>query len=607
MKKLFVAIILAFLCGASHLFAQSLSFDNLASHPRILLRKGDVTAMKVYASMSESARSVHQAVVESADAMLMTSPLKQDEFDGSAVAADELSRRIFYLSYAFVMTENMDYARRAEREMLAVATFESWNSPRSEDVAALTWALSLGYDWLYHSLPVHSRSIIGTAIYEKGLRAMAAKLNEELSDEDFLALTYGALATLERSPEFCKGIVERVVAHCNDNVLVAYSSDSAPFMGVSELADQITQDVMLVATLQSALGEGCGVNIPQEFMRGAEHLDFLVAPSGKSFNYGSMPDMTVAEPVKYWFAARNADASLVAVDERVIKAGELPEGEYMPLQVIFGSAVDFAKRAKRANSLTVKGQSPMYLSRSGWSSEADSYLAVKGGRAVDGHMDGGSFIYEWGGVRWAVDVGAAEEAMVAKVLADGKSRWELFRCGVDAHNTLKINGHRHNEAGIAKITESFTSAARKGAVVDMSELFSADARSVVRTVELDKKDCLKVSDHIIVGDRAATLEWKIATYATPEVVGPSMIKLSQNGQELYLRLISKGRSQVKIWPVQNYLPGEAVDEGLQRVGFVVEAKAGQEVDIVVEFSPSRNKMIGRLRDKFKFMNGASKR
>lgn len=607
MKKLFVAIILAFLCGASHLFAQSLSFDNLASHPRILLRKGDVTAMKVYASMSESARSVHQAVVESADAMLMTSPLKQDEFDGSAVAADELSRRIFYLSYAFVMTENMDYARRAEREMLAVATFESWNSPRSEDVAALTWALSLGYDWLYHSLPVHSRSIIGTAIYEKGLRAMAAKQNEELSDEDFLALTYGALSTLERSPEFCKGIVERVVAHCNDNVLAAYSSDSAPFMGVGELADQITQDVMLVAILQSALGEGCGVNIPQEFMRGAEHLDFLVAPSGKSFNYGSMPDMAVAEPVKYWFAARNADASLVTVDERVIKAGELPEGEYMPFQVIFGSAVDFAKRAKRANSLTVKGQSPMYLYRSGWSSEADNYLAVKGGRAVDGHMDGGSFIYEWGGVRWAVDAGAAEEAMVAKVLADGKSRWELFRCGVDAHNTLKINGHRHNESGIAKITESFTSAARKGAVVDMSELFSADTRSVVRTVELDKKDCLKVSDHIIVGDRAATIEWKIATYATPEVVGPSMIKLSQNGQDLYLRLISKGRSQVKIWPEHNYLPGEAVDEGLQRVGFVVEAKAGQEVDIVVEFSPSRNKMLGRLRDKFKFMNGASKR
>lgn len=607
MKKLFVTIILAFLCGISHLFAQDLTFDNLAGHPRLLLRKGDVTAMKVYASMSENARTIHKAIMDQADAILMAKPLTREDFNGEGAASgNEIGRRIFYLSYAFVMTEDMSYARRAESEMLAVSMFNDWNPADPDSIAEIAWALSIGYDWLYHSLPVHSRSIIGTAIYEKCLRGISSLDN--IDDKALLSVMYASLATLERAPDFCKNLIEKIVTRYNTDVFANYTIDNKPHRSMKALAEDTACEVMAVAALQSALGEECGVDVPQEFMRTAEYLDFMVAPSGKTFNFGDLQNEPSVISSKYWFAAQNSDSSLVAVDERLIKAGNLPHGWNMPLHIIFASAVEFNKPAKRSNSWTSKGEAPIYIYRSGWNDSTDTYFAIKGGRPADpdSHMDGGAFIYEWEGVRWAVDAGAADKQAIAKALADGKSRWDMFRCGAVSHNTLTINGHNHKENGLAKMTESFTTASHKGAVVDLSELFADDVKSVVRRAELDKKNYLKISDHIVMDSYSGTIEWKIATYAKAEIAGPSLIKLTQDGKEIYMHLRCKSRSSATIWPAHEYLSFEPQDDGLQRVGFTIQAKAGQEIDIEVEISPVRNNLVSRLLSKFKGDKAAAK-
>ena len=53
--------------------------------------------------------------------------------------------------------------------MLAAARFSDWNPSHFLDVAEMTFALAVGYDWLYDQLDRASRKEIRTAIVDKGV------------------------------------------------------------------------------------------------------------------------------------------------------------------------------------------------------------------------------------------------------------------------------------------------------------------------------------------------------------------------------------------------------------------------------------------------------
>ena len=50
------------------------------------------------------------------------------------------------------MTSEKKYLNRAVKEMLAVSAFSDWNPSHFLDVAEMTMAVSIGYDWLYDGL-----------------------------------------------------------------------------------------------------------------------------------------------------------------------------------------------------------------------------------------------------------------------------------------------------------------------------------------------------------------------------------------------------------------------------------------------------------------------
>ena len=210
MKKLLFALISVAILSVAPVFGQALDYDKLAPHPRLLLKNGDVTAMKEYVAKSPNAKAVHNFIIAEADKMLGATPVKR-ELTGIRLLSISRNalKRIFYLSYAYVTTEDKNYAARAEQEMLALCEFSDWNPSHFLDVGEATLAMAIGYDWLYRYLSVHSRSIIGTAIIEKGLMASENSSHAWFfkSDNNWnqvcnAGMIFGALATMERSPEF---------------------------------------------------------------------------------------------------------------------------------------------------------------------------------------------------------------------------------------------------------------------------------------------------------------------------------------------------------------------------------------------------------------------
>ena len=279
MKKLLTLLFLMAFCGQM-LWSQGLDYDNLAAHPRLLLRNGDITAMRALPARSETAAKVHQLILSESERLIGTEPVKHEKVGKRMIAVSrEALKRIFYLSYSYLTTDDIRYAQRAEREMLAISKFEDWNPVHFLDVGEMTLAMAIGYDWLYRYLPVHSRSIIGTAIYEKGLRATENERHASFFRSKNIwnptcnaGMIYGALATMERSPEYCKALI----AKCMESVprgLDFYNPDGSYIIGYSFWGHGTGFEVMLAAALQSALGTDAGIASHPSFMRTASFMN----------------------------------------------------------------------------------------------------------------------------------------------------------------------------------------------------------------------------------------------------------------------------------------------------------------------------------------------
>lgn len=605
MKKLLLALFSFVFLSVASVFGQNLDYEKIAPHPRLLLKSGDITAIKEFAAQSPNGQKIHNLIITEADKMLTEAPVERQMTGRRLLSISRKAlKRIFYLSYAYITTEDMRYATRAEKEMLAICEFEDWNPSHFLDVGEMTMALAIGYDWLYRQLPVHSRSIIGTAIYEKGLRpsennshAWFFRSNNNWNQVCNAGMIYGALATLERSPEYCKALIAKCL-ESNPLAQKCYEPHGAYPEGYGYWDYGTGFEVMLVAALQSALGTDAGITSQQSFMRTADFMTYMVAPSGLPFNYFDSGMKCFCVSSKYWFARELKDPSIVAIDEKFVSEGKIHAERLLPIYMIFGSSLDLANaKLPENNTWVAQGEVPLFIYRSGWTRPDDTYFAIKGGKASSnhGHMDAGSFVYEYDGIRWAVDLGQHDYNRLEQAgiglwdMSQNSQRWDVFRIGAESHNTLVFNSQRHAVNGKAEITESFDTPRRKGAIVNLTPVFAPYAREVVRTAELDKNDYLTITDHIVVSDAPAKVEWKIATHAKAEIISPQVIMLTQNNKTIYLKLNSRLSATAQIWPEHKYMECEVPDKGVTLVGFVIDLKAGETADVVVTMSPDKKK------------------
>ena len=349
MKKLHSILLFILLSVVFSASAQSLNFDNVAPHPRLLLTKGDVTKMREMPANSASATVVNNKILAVADTYLDVEAVKYQE--PLTAVSQEVLKRVFYLSYAHVMTGDMRYVAAAEREMMAVSEFEKWGSDEFSSVAEFTMALSIGYDWLYRRLSVRSRSIIGTAIYEKGLRASegeGVKFWDAADSENLVCnagLVYGALATLERSPEYCKALISKCV-ESNKKGQKMYGPDGVYPEGFGYWEYGTWYEVMLIESLRTALGTSCDLEKAPGFLESAKFMNFMVAPTGAVYNFSDCSNpMNVVNPLLYWFALETGDMSLVWQDRLKITSDEQFRGinRQAPIAMLFASFVALSK------------------------------------------------------------------------------------------------------------------------------------------------------------------------------------------------------------------------------------------------------------------------
>src|SRR3954464_8141781 len=188
---------------------------NLPSHPRILLFKGEEETIKKTIGEDVTWQKLQSAVLSECDSLLSRAPIERIQIGRRLLdKSREALRRLFFLSYGYRMTHKQEYLQRAEKEMLTISAFTDWNPTHFLDVAEMTMAVSIGYDWLYSDLSDASKASIKLAILEKGLKpSLDAKYNSWLRAEHNwnqvcnAGMTYGAMAIFEDQPDLAKQII----------------------------------------------------------------------------------------------------------------------------------------------------------------------------------------------------------------------------------------------------------------------------------------------------------------------------------------------------------------------------------------------------------------
>jgi len=229
MKHLCLSILVFVLCVSSYAAAQpafrDIPMDEVQAafnrpiqpHPRLFITNQQLTEIQTKIKSQPSLQVFFQAMLTKADDILEQSPVKRVKTGRRLLSVSRRCLdRVIHLSAAYRFTGKQSYLRRAEKEMLAAAAFSDWNPSHFLDVAEMTTALAIGYDWLYDALSKVSRQTIRQAILEKGLQPSLknkgwARGHNNWNQVCNGGITLGALAIMEDQPELARKLVHRAV------------------------------------------------------------------------------------------------------------------------------------------------------------------------------------------------------------------------------------------------------------------------------------------------------------------------------------------------------------------------------------------------------------
>jgi hypothetical protein len=214
--------------------------------------------------------------------------------------------------------------------------------------------------------------------------------------------------------------------------------------------------------------------------------------------------------------------------------------------------------------------------RTSWTDPNAAFVGLKGGnnRAGHGHLDIGSFVYEVNGIRWALELGA-DDYNIPGYWDGKKRRWDIFRLNSRSHNTLVIGDKLQNFAAISKIV-SFKvfpeSNVISRAVIDMTDAYKGQAKSVTRTVTLRKDGALVIED--VLDGVVETVRWGMMTGAAI-APGGRIAVLTERDKKLLIEIRANSATKFEVLSAAPPTPREIQNKGCSMLAAFVKPENGK--------------------------------
>ncbi len=582
--------------------------SKILQHPRILLTGGEEAMIKQSIATNPTWKKMHEAILQSADNLLEKPPIERIQIGRRLLdKSREALRRIFQLSYAWRITGDVKYFARCEKEMIAISRFTNWNPTHFLDVAEMTMAMSIGYDWLYPKLSDASRKSISEAITYKGIYPSLDPLyNSWLTATNNwnqvcnAGITYGALAVYEDHTQLAKSLIERAVKSI-PTCMGEYKPDGAYPEGYGYWGYGTSFNVMFLSAIEKVFGSDFGLNNTPGFLQTGQFFENMTGATGLCFNWGDSGQGGSLSPAMFWLAQKNKDLSQLWIEKNYLKQDDylkFTDDRLLPAVMIWGKDLPLDK-VTEPKSMFWKGQgaNPVCMMRTSWSDRNALFVGFKVGSASvnHGHMDIGSFVMESDGTRWASDFGMQDyESLESKGIqvfgrTQDAQRWSIFRINNRAHSTLTVDNQLQVVKGYAKIDKFFDQSGLMFAQSDLTSVYENQLASEKRGIALVDGHYVVIRDEMEATNKPTTVRWTMMTSATPVIRGNS-ITFSKEGHTLVMTVKTSSKIRMKTWstePTTNY---DAPNPGKTLVGFEFQLKPNQKQTIQVQLVPGSCKV-----------------
>ncbi len=582
-------------------------------HPRLLMTSQDEARVREEIAAHKTKGALFVLIRKNAEEILGQPPVvRKQEGKRLLSVSREALRRILCLAFVYRIAGEVVYAERAIGEMEAAAAFSDWNPSHFLDVAEMTAALAIGYDWLFPLLTPEQETQIRQSIIEKGIApSFTGKHGWVRGDNNWNqvchgGLVLGALALLEREPERAV----RVIARALDGLPCAmkeYQPDGVYVEGPGYWAYGTTYNILCIAAFESALNTDFGLTEFPGFRETALFPLYMTGPTGNHFSFSDCGARGGCFPAMYWFARRLNDPGLLFFEHRWLQKTLLGEASsndrFLPLVLLWW---DGSTPGTPRQPLHWKGEglNPVAVHRTSWTDPNAVFLAVKGGTpsANHGHMDIGSFIFEADGVRWALDImGRGYGDLEARGMgiwnkSQDSDRWRIYRYHNSSHNTLMVNKRAQHVDGHAAITAFGGEPKDAFTIIAMAPVYEGELAEACRGFSLLPDGRLWIQDELVCGNHAADVRWAMITRADITITGTGHAVLTEQGKRLLFGVHAPAGAVVESFSTATGNAWDLDDPDIKQIGFHVKLSKGESETLAVLLTPGslENSSVGEV-------------
>jgi hypothetical protein len=589
------------------------------SHPRLFLKAGEEAQIQTLINSSPEHKKSHDYIIKTADEFLLAPAIVKPANATRVLAeARKAVEEIFYLSYAFRMTGQTKYLTQGEKVINDVCNWDNWIT-YSLDTSEMTFAVALGYDWLYNDLSAATKQKAREKILNYGFLTQKTKpfwdYTSNWNQVCIGALSCSAIAiygdgTTQMDSE-ASYIMNRILVK-NPNSMNTYNDGNYP-EGPMYWSYGTTYEVVMLSALEGIYGQNHeGINrliASPGFLESAEFMQYVTGPTSYYFNYSDSTAERIPLPATLWMAKKANKPEWLTEEKKLMENGvyasNIGSRGFLPLALIFGKDISLDNLANPQKKIwTGNGVNPVALVRTEWQGSLGKYMGVKGGTPTYSHgqMDGGFFVYDSQGIRWGMDFGKYDYDAQG-TLDDGDNsqfgdRWKIFRVACTSQNTISIKKatetvwQNHKVDGNATIDELYDTNAKRGAKVNMKSLLGLNNEllAATRSAYLVDESYFEVKDYINNGASDINLYWNMVTRSTIESISPSKLRLTQGGKRVILEVVSSNPAVTFTMATNRstdpvfYNPAATADTknpGTVMIGFEANIPANNEVTFTV--------------------------
>ncbi|MCL2104784.1 MAG: hypothetical protein FWH21_06995, partial [Kiritimatiellaeota bacterium] len=277
-------------------------------HPRLFVDGERFKTLLAELQATELGSLAFERLCFDADALLALPPCTR-VMEGKRLLA--VSRRALHrlpvLAMAYRLTGKEDYLKRCVQELDAVVAFEDWNPSHYLDVAEMSLAVAVAYDWLYHDLDADTRARVGGGLLDKGLNAAKAqsgwvKARNNWGQVCHAGMMAAAFALQEEHPGPAVDAVHRAIVSLPLSMRASFSPGGGYPEGPGYWSYGTEFNVLAIAMLRDILGSDFGLTAIPGFAETADYMDVVTGPSGLTFNYADGGAGRSTSCATWWFA-----------------------------------------------------------------------------------------------------------------------------------------------------------------------------------------------------------------------------------------------------------------------------------------------------------------